>query len=263
MEKKLEGKIAIVTAASRGIGFESASLLAQNGAKVYIAGIEEEDAIKNITSNGGNAEFIYFDAHNKDSYIEMIDAIYHKEGKIDILVNNYGATDVKLDRNLVDGDTDAFFDILDSNISSVYLTSKRVVPYMIKNGGGSIINISSVGSIVPDLSRMAYCVSKSAINSLTQNIALQYASQNIRCNAILPGMIATKALMGNMTEEFKESFLKHVPLNRMGSPEDIAKAVLYYASDDSGYVTGMIHQVCGGFALGTPQYAEYMQYIGK
>ncbi|MGL5616837.1 MAG: 7alpha-hydroxysteroid dehydrogenase [Sarcina sp.] len=261
--KKLEGKVAIITAASRGIGFESAKILAENGAKVYIAGIEEEGAVDKIKSEGGKADFVYFNARKEESYFKMIDEVYEKEGRLDILVNNYGETNVKLDRNLVDGDTDAFFKILDNNVRSVYLTSKRAVPYMIKNGGGSIINISSVGSIVPDLSRMAYCVSKSAINSLTKNIALQYADKNIRCNAILPGMIATKALMGNMTEEFKESFLKHVPLNRMGSPEDIAKAVLYYASDDSGYVTGMIHQVCGGFALGTPQYAEYMQYIGK
>ncbi|AQW28447.1 TPA: SDR family oxidoreductase [Clostridium perfringens] len=261
--KRLDEKIAIVTAASRGIGFACAHTLAMNGALVYIAGIEEEGAIEKILEDGGQAKFIYFNAKEKDSYFKMIDTVYENEGKIDILVNNYGATNVKLDRNLVDGDTDAFFDILKSNIESVYLTSKRTVPYMIKNGGGSIINISSVGSIVPDLSRMAYCVSKSAINSLTQNIALQYAKQNIRCNAVLPGLIATKAALNNMSDEFRESFVKHVPLNRVGDPQDIANTVLYYASDESNYVTGMIHEVAGGFALGTPQYAEYMYLMGK
>ncbi|MHC9416685.1 oxidoreductase [Clostridium perfringens] len=261
--KRLDEKIAIVTAASRGIGFACAHTLAMNGALVYIAGIEEEGAIEKILEDGGQAKFIYFNAKEKDSYFKMIDTVYENEGKIDILVNNYGATNVKLDRNLVDGDTDAFFDILKSNIESVYLTSKRTVPYMIKNGGGSIINISSVGSIVPDLSRMAYCVSKSAINSLTQNIALQYAKQNIRCNAVLPGLIATKAALNNMSDEFMESFVKHVPLNRVGDPQDIANTVLYYASDESNYVTGMIHEVAGGFALGTPQYAEYMYLMGK
>nr|WP_015141719.1 SDR family oxidoreductase [Clostridium perfringens]AFV15140.1 NADP-dependent 7-alpha-hydroxysteroid dehydrogenase [Clostridium perfringens] len=261
--KRLDEKIAIVTAASRGIGFACAHTLAMNGALVYIAGIEEEGAIEKILEDGGQAKFIYFNAKERDSYFKMIDTVYENEGKIDILVNNYGATNVKLDRNLVDGDTDAFFDILKSNIESVYLTSKRTVPYMIKNGGGSIINISSVGSIVPDLSRMAYCVSKSAINSLTQNIALQYAKQNIRCNAVLPGLIATKAALNNMSDEFRESFVKHVPLNRVGDPQDIANTVLYYASDESNYVTGMIHEVAGGFALGTPQYAEYMYLMGK
>lgn len=106
---------------------------------------------------------------------------------------------------------------------------------MIKNGGGSIINISSIGSVVPDLSRMAYCVSKAAINSLTQNIATQYAKQNVRCNAILPGLIGTKAALENMTEEFRTSFVRHVPLNRVGKPDDIAKAVVFFASDDSSF----------------------------
>lgn len=261
--EKLTGKIAIVTAASRGIGFASAETLAKNGALVYIAGIEEEGAVEKILNNGGQAKFVYFNAKDRDSYFKMIDTVYENEGRIDILVNNYGATDVNLDRNLVDGDTDAFFDILKANIESVYLTSKRAIPYMIRHGGGSIINISSVGSIVPDLSRTAYCVSKSAINSLTQNIALQYANQNIRCNAVLPGLIATKAALNNMSDEFRESFIKHVPLHRVGDPQDIANTVLYYASDDSNYVTGMIHEVAGGFALGTPQYAEYMYLMGK
>ncbi len=256
--KKLEKKVAIITAASRGIGFESAKILSKNGAIVYIAGIEEEDSVKKIIAEGGQAKFIYFNAKDESSYIEMIDSVYHSEGRIDILVNNYGSTNVKLDLNVTDGDTDAFFSILKSNVESVYLTSKRVIPYMIKNGGGSIINISSVGSIVPDLSRTAYCVSKAAINSLTQNIALQYAHKNIRCNAILPGLIGTKALLNNMNKEFIHEFLRHVPLDRVGNPEDIAKTVLYYASDDSSFVTGMIHEVSGGFALGTPQYAEFM-----
>ncbi|MGL4450087.1 MAG: 7alpha-hydroxysteroid dehydrogenase [Sarcina sp.] len=261
--KKLEGKVAVITAASRGIGFAAAEILAVNGAKVYIAGIEEEGSTSRIKEQGGQAEFIFFDANDINSYFDMIDYVYDKEKRVDILVNNFGFTNVKLDKNVVEGDTEEFFKILDTNLGSVYLTSKRVIPYMIENGGGSIINISSVGSVVPDITRTAYCVSKAAINSLTENIALQYANKNVRCNAILPGLVATKAAIGNMSDEFRESFTKHVPLGRIGTTDDIAKAVLYYASDDSSYVTGMIHSVCGGFALGTPQYAEYMNHIGK
>lgn len=113
--KKLEKKVAIITAASRGIGFESAKILAENGAIVYIAGIEEEGSVEKIIAEGGQAKFIYFNAKDESSYIEMIDSVYHSEGRIDILVNNYGATDVKLDLNVTDGDTDAFFNILKSN----------------------------------------------------------------------------------------------------------------------------------------------------
>ncbi|WP_283698613.1 SDR family NAD(P)-dependent oxidoreductase [Clostridium perfringens] len=238
--KKLDGEIAIVTAALIGIGFASAYTLAMNEALVYIAGIEGEDSIEKILMNGGQAKFIYFNAKERDSYFKMIDTVYENEEKIDILVNNYGATNTELDKNLVGVDTDAFFDILKSNIESVYLTNKRTVPYMIKNGGGSIINISSVGSIIPYLSRMAYFVSKSAIDSLTQNITLQYVKQNIRCNAVLLGLIKTKAALNNMSIYFRESFLKHVPLHRVGNPQDIANTVLYYTSDESNYITGFM-----------------------
>ncbi|MPQ44649.1 7alpha-hydroxysteroid dehydrogenase [Clostridium tarantellae] len=258
---KLENKVALVTAATKGIGLASAEILALNGALVYIGARSKElseEVIKSIERKGGKAKFVYFNAKEKETYESMINEIIKNEGKIDILVNNYGGTNVKLDKDLINGDTDEFFKILQTNLESVYLPCKIVIPNMIKNGGGNIINISSIGSIIPDISRLAYCVSKSAINSLTQNIAVQYAKNNIRCNAILPGLIGTKAALENMSDEFRKSFLRHIPLNRMGTPEDIAKAVLFYASDDSSYITGALAEVAGAFGMATPQYAEYM-----
>lgn len=258
--KKLQDKVALVTSSTKGIGLECAKTLAENGAIVYVAARSEElanEVVKDIESNGGIAKFVYFNAREEETYTSMIDEVIKNEGKIDILVNNYGGTNAKLDKDLVNGDTDEFFNIVKDNLQSVYLPCKAAVPYMIKNGGGSIVNISTIGSVVPDLSRMAYCVSKASINSLTQNIATQYARNNIRCNAVLPGLIATKAALDNMSEEFIESFLRHVPLNRMGKPEDIAKAVLFYASDDSSFITGDILEVAGGYSMPTPQYADY------
>ncbi|MGG7078583.1 7alpha-hydroxysteroid dehydrogenase [Clostridium sardiniense] len=258
--KRLEGKVAIVTSSTRGIGRASAEALAKEGALVYLAARSEElanEVIADIKKQGGVAKFVYFNAREEETYTSMVEKVAEAEGRIDILVNNYGGTNVKLDKNLTAGDTDEFFRILKDNVQSVYLPAKAAIPHMEKVGGGSIVNISTIGSVVPDISRIAYCVSKAAINSLTQNIALQYARKNIRCNAVLPGLIGTRAALENMTDEFRDSFLGHVPLNRVGRPEDIANAVLYYACDDSGYVTGMIHEVAGGFALGTPQYSEY------
>ena len=136
------------------------------------------------------------------------------------------------------------------------LPCKAVVPYMIENGGGSIINISTIGSIVPDLGRLGYVVSKSGVNALTENIAVQYARHNIRCNAVLPGLIATDAALNNMSQEFIDSFLKHVPLNRFGLPTDIANAVLFLASDESSFITGEILSVAGGFAKPSPLYGD-------
>lgn len=264
--RKLENKVAIVTAATKGIGLASAEVLAENGALVYIAARSEElakEVISNIENKGGTAKFVYFNAREPQTYTSMVDTVAEAEGRLDILVNNYGGTNPRLDRDVVNGDTDEFFRIIQDNLQSVYLPCKAAIPHMAKNGSGSIVNISTIGSVVPDLGRVAYCVSKAAINSLTQNIAVQYARQGVRCNAVLPGLIGTKAALENMSDEFRDSFLRHVPLNRVGKPEDIAKAVLYYASDDSSYVTGMIHEVAGGYALGTPQYAEFSEMMDK
>lgn len=259
--KKLENKIAIVTSSTKGIGLASAKKLAENGAVVYLAARNSnlaEEVIKEITQNGGIAKYVYFNAKEVQTYTDMVEAVYEAEGKIDILVNNYGSTNVKVDKDLLTGDSESFFNIVQDNLQSVYLPCKAVVSHMVKTGGGSIINISSIGSVIPDLSRIAYCVSKAAINALTQNIAVQYARDNIRCNAVLPGLIGTKAALENMSDEFRTSFLRHVPLNRIGKPEDIANAVLYFASSDSSFVTGMIHEVAGGYGLATPQYAEFI-----
>lgn len=259
---RLENKVAIVTAATKGIGLACAAMLAEHGAIVYIAARNEKAGNTLITTmkkKGYNVHFIPFDAQKKGDYTQLIETAVQQEGRLNILVNNYGSTDTEKDKDLLGGDTDAFFDIVQTNIQSVYLTCKHAIPYMMPTGG-SIINISSIAAIIPDLSRLAYGVSKAAIDWLTKNIALQYARYNIRCNAILPGLIATEAAMENMSPKFRELFLKHVPLGRVGKPEDIAAAVLYYASDDSSYVTGMIHEVAGGYALGTPQYADF---VGK
>ena len=257
--KRLENKIALVTSSTRGIGLAITKKLSEHGAKVYLA-VRRLDAGKEIAneiiSNGGNADVVYFDAEKPETYKTMIREVIAKENRLDILVNNYGGTDVKLDLDVVNGDEDAFFDIVKDNLQSVYLPSKEVIPYMIKNGGGSIINISTIGSVIPDLSRVAYVVSKAAINSLTQNIAVQYAKSGVRCNAVLPGLIATDAAKNNMSQEFINGFLRHVPLNRVGEPEDIANAVLFYASDESSYITGDILEVAGGFGMPTPIYGD-------
>ncbi|MGL5245007.1 MAG: 7alpha-hydroxysteroid dehydrogenase [Sarcina sp.] len=258
---KLNNKVALVTAATKGIGLASAEILALNGAIVYVGARSKElaeEVVKNIEDKGGKAKFVYFNAKNKETYKSMIDEIKKNEGQLDILVNNYGGTNVKLDKDLINGDTDEFFKIVQTNLESVYLPCKLAIPHMIKNGGGNIINISSIGSVIPDISRLAYCISKSAINSLTQNIAVQYARNKVRCNAVLPGLIGTKAALDNMTDEFRKSFLKHVPLNRVGTPEDIAKVVLFYASDDSSYITGALAEVAGAFGMPTPQYGDFM-----
>ena len=156
--KLLDKKIALVTSSTRGIGLACSKKLAENGAKVYLA-VRRLDAGKEVANdiikNGGDADVVYFDATKEETFTSMIEDVIKKENRIDILVNNFGTTNTNKDFDLVNGDTEAFFNIVNENLKSVYLPSKATVKQMIKTGGGSIINISSVGGIFPDMSRLA------------------------------------------------------------------------------------------------------------
>ena len=264
--QQLEGKVALVTSATRGIGLACAQQLAAEGAKVYLAVRRQEagqEICRQIQDRGGQADTVYFDAMVEDTCRTMIQQVLDQEGRLDILVNNYGHTDVTKDFDLVGGDTEAFFHILNVNLKSVYLPCKYAVPSMVNTGGGSIINIASVGGKYPDLSRLAYGVSKSAILFLSKNIAVQYARQGVRCNCILPGFIATDAAMNSMSPEFLETFLKTVPLNRPGLPEDVAHACVFLAGDRSSFITGEDLPVAGGFGLPSPMYSHYEEMRKK
>lgn len=263
---ELKDKVALVTSATRGIGFASALKLAEKGATVYL-GVRRMDDTQEICDKYPELKMIpvYFNAYEEETYKSMIDTIIEKEGKLDILVNNFGTSTPAKDFDLVNTDEEYFFDTIKANVGTVYSISKNAVPHMIKNGGGSIVNISSIGGAIPDISRIAYGVSKSAVNNLTQQMAMQYARHGVRVNAVLPGLTATDSALDNMPEDFRKSFLSHVPLNRMGTPEDMANAVYFFASDLSSYITGDIMEVAGGYGLGTPQYADYVgsKVVGK
>ena len=262
--KKLENQVALVTAATKGIGLACALKLAENGAIVYM-GVRRIEATQEICDQYKSQGFkmfpIYFDAYKSETYKAIVDEIIAKEGRLDILVNNFGVGKPETDLDLVKGSEEAFLELFKLNVGTVYGISKAAVPHMMKQEKCSIINISSIGGAIPDVTRIGYGVSKAAVNNITQQIAMQYARANIRCNAVLPGLTATDAALNNMPQSFIDSFLSHVPLNRMGKPEDIANAVLFFASDDSSYITGNIMEVAGGYGLGTPQYGDIMRHL--
>lgn len=262
--KKLENKVALVTSATRGIGLASALKLAESGATVYM-GVRRLEVTQEICDEYAQKGYkmfpVFFDAYQSESYKTMVEEVVQKEGRLDILVNNFGTSSPKDDLDLVNTQEDYFFDMFKANVGTIFSISKLAIPHMIKGGGGSIVNISSIGGTTPDVTRIAYGVTKSGVNNITQQIAMQYARQNIRCNAVLPGFTATDAALDNMPEEFIKSFLSHVPLNRAGKPEDMANAVLFFASEDSSYVTGNIMEVAGGYGIGTPQYADTIRSL--
>ena len=263
---KLKDKTVLITASTRGIGLACVKACAKEGATVYMAArnleLAKNEADK-LNSKGHKVKYVYNDASKPESYRTMIEEVIKDSGRIDVLINNFGTSNPGKDLDFSNTDTDVFIDTVNINLRSVFAASKEAVRYMAKQGGGSIINISSVGGLVPDISQVAYGTSKAAINYLTKLIAVHEAKNNIRCNAVLPGMIATDAVEKNLTGEFRELFLRHIPFGRMGKPEEIAAAAVYFASDESAYTTGQILTVSGGFGLATPLYGDLSDKLNR
>lgn len=256
---RLKNKIVLVTASTRGIGLACAKACAKEGAIVYMAARNLERAQEiadELNAQGGNVKCVFNDATQPETFPSMVENVVSDSGGIDVLVNNFGTSNPGKDLDFSNTEPSVFLDTINLNLRSVFMASQVAAKHMATKQGGSIINISSVGGIVPDISQVAYGTSKAAINYLTKLIAVHEAKNKIRCNAVLPGMTATEAVENNLTEEFRNLFLRHIPLGRMGLPEEIAAAVVYLASDEAAYTTGQILTVSGGFGMATPVYGD-------
>ena len=251
---RLKDKVILVTASTRGIGLAIVKKCAEEGARMYMAARDMERA-QEIANTLNGVKCVYNDATKPETFTTMVEEVVQDAGRIDVLVNNFGTSNPGKDLDFANTDPQVFLDTVNLNLRSVFLASQAAVKYMEKDGG-SIINISSVGGLVPDISQVAYGTSKAAINYLTKLIAVQEAKHHIRCNAVLPGMTATEAVETHLSDDFKNLFMRHIPLSRMGQPEEIAEAVCYFASDASAYTTGQILTVSGGFGLATPVYGD-------
>lgn len=258
---RLKDKVVLITASTRGIGLATVKACAKEGAVVYMAVRNPERAkaeADQLNAEGCRVKWVYNDATLPETFVTMVDEVVKDAGRMDVLVNNFGASNRQKDLDFANTDPNVFLETVTLNLRSVFLASQAAVRYMQKSGGGSIINISSIGGLVPDIAQVAYGTSKAAINYLTKLIAVHEAKNNIRCNAVLPGMTATDAVEKHLTEEFRSLFLRHIPLNRMGLPGEIAAAVVYFASNESAYTTGQILAVSGGFGLATPVYSDFL-----
>ena len=251
---RLQDKVILVTASTRGIGLAIVKKCAAEGARVYMAARDLERA-REIAAAMDGVKCVYNDATRPETFSAMVEDVVQDAGRLDVLVNNFGTSNPGKDLDFANTEPQIFLDTVNLNLRSVFLASQAAVKHMAKQGG-SIINISSVGGLVPDISQVAYGTSKAAINYLTKLIAVQEAKHRIRCNAVLPGMTATEAVAKQLSDGFRNLFQRHIPLGRMGMPEEIAEAVCYFASDMSAYTTGQILTVSGGFGLATPVYAD-------
>ena len=252
---RLQDKVILVTASTRGIGLGIVKKCAAEGARVYMAARDTKRG-QEIASTLVGVKCVYNDATKPETFSSMVDDVVSDAGRIDVLVNNFGTSNPGKDLDFSNTDPQIFLDTVSLNLRRVFMASQEAVKHMGKQGGGSIVNISSVGGLVPDISQIAYGTSKAAINYLTKLIAVQEAVHHIRCNAVLPGMTATEAVEAHLSADFRNLFMRHIPLGRMGLPEEIAEAVCYFAGDASAYTTGQILTVSGGFGLGTPVYGD-------
>ena len=243
----LNGKTALVTGASRGIGRAIALRLAEDGANVaviYAGSADKAEAVVNeITALGVNAKAYRCNVADSAAVNETVKAVTNHLGKIDILVNNAGITRDGLMLRMKDEDFDA---VLDTNLKGAFNMIRACYSGFIRKKSGRIINISSVSGIMGNAGQANYSASKAGVIGLTKSVARELASRGITCNAVAPGFIQT-----DMTENLGDNnpLLNSIPLGRMGKPEDIAAAVAFLASDSAAYITGEVLKVDGGLAI--------------
>jgi 3-oxoacyl-[acyl-carrier protein] reductase len=239
-----EGKVVVVTGAAQGIGRQIALGFARLKAKVVILDLLEpalKETRKELTAHSKCADYLV-DVTDIKQVEEVLNKIIDKFSKIDILINNAGITRDNLALRLSENDWDK---VIAVNLKGAFLCSKLCVKYMVKQRQGRIVNISSIIGIIGNPGQANYSASKAGLIGLTKTFARELGSRNITVNAVAPGYIRTK-MTEVLPEKVKEEMLKRIPLNRFGTPDDVAKAVLFLASDEAGYITGQVLVVDGG-----------------
>src|SRR5271156_912620 len=245
----LSGRVAFVTGASQGIGRACALKLATVGATVAAAARNQEklnELVAEITAAGGKAAAFALDVADEEQVKATVKSAIAQFGKIDILVNNAGITRDQLVMRMKRTDWDA---VLQTNLTSAYLCIQSIIPSMLKQRWGRIINITSVFGQMGQAGQANYAASKAGLIGLTMAIARELGSRNITCNAVAPGFIET-AMTEALGEEFKQTAAQQIPLGRVGSPADVASAVAFLASDEASYITGHVLNVNGGMLMG-------------
>jgi len=245
----LSGRVAFVTGASQGIGRTCALRLAKDGATVAVAARNQEkldQLVNEITATGGKAAAFPLDVADEEQVKAGVKGAIAQLGKIEILVNNAGITRDQLVMRMKRADWDA---VLQTNLTSAYLLIQQVIPSMLRQKWGRIINITSVFGQMGQAGQANYAASKAGLIGLSLAIAREVGSRNITCNAVAPGFIET-AMTAVLSDEFKQNAIKQIPLGRVGTPEDVASAVAFLASDDASYITGHVLRVNGGLLMG-------------
>lgn len=250
----LTGKIAIITGGGKGIGESVSEILAKQGAIVHILEIDKESGhkvVKSIINENRTAFFHHCDLTNHEKVGTIFQEIFQESGRLDILVNNAGIAHIGNVENTTPEDMDRLYNV---NVKSVYSCLHFAIPLMKKSGGGAIVNMASVASLVGLADRFAYTMTKGAIYSLTFSVAKDYVKHNIRCNAVGPGRVHTPFVDNYLTQNYpgqeSEMFQKlsnTQPIGRMGRPAEVANLIAYLCSDEAAFITGSYYSIDGGF----------------
>ncbi|QPQ32599.1 SDR family NAD(P)-dependent oxidoreductase [Lysinibacillus sp. JNUCC 51] len=246
---RLENKVAIITGGGTGIGKETALLFAKEGAKVVITDINEQSgsaAVKDIQAIGGEALFVHHDVSNEDDWKKVADETINTFGKVDVLFNNAGIYIIK---PLAEIELAEWNRLMSINVTGVFLGMKHIMPLMAKQNKGSVINASSIAGLTGAAGHVLYGASKGAVRIMTKDAAMEYASAGVRVNSIHPGYIDTRMAdyASETTGNSKEQLGKNLfPLGRLGSVNEVAKMVLFLASDESSFSTGAEFVIDGG-----------------
>ena len=243
-------KVAVITGGATGIGKSTAVFLARKGIKVVISGRREavgQKAIEEIRAQGGDAAFIAADVDNETQVSQIIGFAVKKYGRLDLAVNNAGISNET--KTIGDSDPAKFQAMLQTNVMGVYLCMKYEIQQMLKNGGGSIVNLASIAGLNGIPYAGPYAATKHAVVGLTKSGALDYATQNIRINAVAPGAIKTDIIAGSIAQgQYNEGTISAMhPMARMGNAEEIAHGIAWLLSDEASFVTGQILNIDGGF----------------
>lgn len=258
----IDGKTAIVTGSGSGIGRASAQALAAAGAQVVVADIDldgAKDTVAEIEAAGGSAHAVVVDVSDERSVAEMVEAAVSRFGSLELLHNN--AADVRIiqrDGDVVGMDTEVWDRTMVVNVRGPMLGCKHAIPHLIAAGGGAIVTTSSTSGQFGDLSRVAYGVSKSGIDSLTRYVATIYGKQGVRANAVAPGVVKTPSLAANVSADELALFERNHVTPGMGEPHHIAQVVAFLLSDAAAYITGQVVNVDGGLTMHTPLYSNFV-----
>ncbi len=248
MSLRLEGKVALVTGASRGIGRVIAETLAGAGAVVVLGARDAAklaDGVREIEARGGRAEAVALDVAEKASVEAAMAGLLARHGRLDVLVNNAGIT---RDNLLLRMKVEEWNDVLATNLTGAFWCTQLALKPMLKQRSGRIVNVTSVVGLTGNAGQANYAASKAGLVGFTKSVAREVASRGITVNAVAPGFIETD-MTAAMTEKAREAVLLAIPLGRVGEARDVAAAVAFLASDDAGYITGQVLAVDGGFHM--------------